>query len=122
CRQHEDHDYFPTRRSSDLVDDEPGYYRGETWYKKYIYIPQQWKDKDVYVFFEGAAQVAEVFINGKKVGSHTGSYTFFSFPITEYLKLGKDNVKNELLVRLDNSHNEDIPPLSADFTFFGGLY
>ncbi|NGF55843.1 beta-galactosidase [Parapedobacter sp. SGR-10] len=111
-----------TWNDRDVMDDEPGYYRGEAWYRKKIYIPQQWKDKDVYVFFEGAAQVAEVFVNGKKVGSHTGSYTFFSFPITQYLKPGKDNVENELLVRLDNSHNEDIPPLSADFTFFGGLY
>lgn len=111
-----------TWNDRDVMDDEPGYYRGEAWYRKNIYIPEQWKDKDVYLFFEGAAQIAHVYVNGKPVGSHTGSYTFFSFPITEHLKFGDGNAENEVLVKLDNSHHEDIPPLSADFTFFGGLY
>ena len=28
---------------------------------------------------------------------------------------------NEMMVLVDNSHNPDIPPLSADFTFWGGI-
>jgi len=112
-----------TWNAQDVLDDEPDYYRGIGWYKRKIYIPLEWKDKDVYLFFEGAAQVTEVFVNGKAVGSHTGSYTFFSFPITNYLKFNNStNTANEIWVKIDNSHNEDIPPLSADFTFFGGLY
>lgn len=112
-----------TWNAQDVLDDEPDYYRGIGWYKRKIYIPLEWKDKDVYLFFEGAAQVTEVFVNGKAVGSHTGSYTFFSFPITNYLKFDNSaNTVNEIWVKVDNSHNEDIPPLSADFTFFGGLY
>jgi len=112
-----------TWNADDVMDDEPGYYRGVGWYKKKLYIPENWKNKDVYVFFEGAAQVAEVFINGKKVGQHIGSYNAFSFLVSTHLKFSANgNTENEIVVKVDNSHNENIAPLSADFTFFGGLY
>lgn len=112
-----------TWNAQDVMDEEPGYYRGEGWYKKTIYIPSVWKEKDIYLYFEGAAQVAEVFLNGKAVGKHIGSYNAFSFPVTNLINYGAEgNAPNELLVKVDNSHNENIPPLSADFTFYGGIY
>ncbi len=107
-----------TWNAKDVNDDEPGYYRGIGWYKKTIHIPASWKNKEVYVFFEGASQTAEVFVNGKSVGNHIGGYNFFSFPISDFIKTGD----NELQVKVNNANNEDIPPLSADFTFFGGIY
>ena len=112
-----------TWNAADVIDDEPGYYRGDAWYKKTLYVPASWKDKDVYLFFEGVGQVAEVFINGNAVGKHTGSYTFFSFPISRYLKFNEiGNAVNQLTVKVNNSHSDDIPPLSGDYTFFGGIY
>src|SRR5690349_18275087 len=68
-----------TWNAQDVMDDEPGYYRGDGWYKKTMHVPAGWKEKDVYLFFEGAAQVAEIFLNGKPVGKHTGSFNAFSF-------------------------------------------
>lgn len=112
-----------TWNAVDVDDEEPGHYRGEGWYKKTIYIPINWKEKDIYVYFEGIGQVAEIYLNGKMVGKHIGSYNAFSFPISNYIKYtSDDNTPNELLVKVDNSHNENIPPLSADFTFYGGMY
>ncbi len=110
-----------TWNTADVLDDEPGYYRGIGWYKKQLFINPSWKDKDVYVFFEGASQVAEVFINGKPVGKHIGGYNFFSFNIGKFLNYNA-NANNEIAVKADNSFNEDIPPLTADFTFYGGIY
>lgn len=103
----------------DVMDDVPGYYRGPAWYKKKLLIEKKWDGKQFYLFFEGANQVAEVFINGKKAGMHTGGYSGFYIPITDLVNAGKEN---ELLVKVDNSYNQDIPPLSADFTFYGGIY
>jgi beta-galactosidase len=108
-----------TWNAIDVTDDEPGYYRGTGWYQKDIFIPSSFKDKDVYIYFEGASQVAEVFINGKSVGTHIGGYNFFSFPITDAIKLDQSNTFS---IKVNNKHNEDIPPLSADFTFYGGIY
>ncbi|MEO6733642.1 MAG: glycoside hydrolase family 2 TIM barrel-domain containing protein [Ferruginibacter sp.] len=112
-----------TWNAQDVTDDEPGYYRGEGWYKKTIYVPANWKEKDVYLFFEGANQVTEVFVNGKPVGKHSGGYTAFSFPVSSFLNYFQEgNTPNDLLVKVNNTHDENIPPLFADFTFFGGLY
>jgi len=108
--------------TSDVAGD-TGYYQGIGWYKKKIYAPASWQGKSIYLHFEGANQVASVYVNGKLAGSHIGGYTAFSFNIGKLLNINKDGLAaNEILVKLDNSHSENIPPLSADFTFFGGIY
>jgi len=102
----------------DVMDDMPGYYRGIGWYKKKLFIGKTLQHKKLFLYFEGADQQTEVFVNGKKAGSHTGGYTAFCIPITGLVKNGY----NEIAVKVDNSFNEHIPPLSADFTFYGGIY
>ncbi|GHN02548.1 hypothetical protein WSM22_40370 [Cytophagales bacterium WSM2-2] len=103
----------------DVLDDEPDYYRGDTWYKKMIYVPISWSDKEVYLFFEGVNQVATVYVNGKLAGKHVGGYTAFRFKINNFIQF---DAGNEIIVKVNNAFNEDIPPLTADFTFFGGIY
>ena len=105
------------------INQDTGYYRGIGWYKKTIYVPANWQGKSIYLYFEGANQVTEVYVNGKVAGKHTGGYTAYCFPVSHLLNFGKDTLTaNEISVKVDNSDNENIPPLSADFTFFGGIY
>ncbi len=108
-----------TWNTEDVMDDVPGYYRGTGWYKKKLFIGKKLTGKSFFLRFEGANQVAEVFVNNKKVADHIGGYSAFTVPITAFIEAGRDN---EVLVKVDNSHNQDIPPLSADFTFYGGIY
>jgi beta-galactosidase len=103
----------------DVMDDIPGYYRGIGWYKKKLETGTVTGDKQFFLYFEGANQFTEVFINGKKAGEHTGGYSGFYIPVTDLINRSGEN---ELLVKVDNSHNGNIPPLSADFTFYGGIY
>jgi beta-galactosidase len=107
--------------TADVTDDEKGYYRGTGWYTKRLYIPASWQNKEVSLYFEGASQVAEVYINGKKAGSHIGGYTFFNVPVKQYLNF-KAGAVNEVAIKVSNQYNENIAPLTADFTFFGGIY
>lgn len=103
----------------DAFDETPGYYRGAGWYA-YKFVPnEQWRGRNIILHFEGANQVAEVFVNGNRVGSHTGGYTAFNFDITGELTYGQPNI---IKVRMDNQHDKNIPPLNADFTFYGGIY
>ena len=104
---------------ADVMDDEPGYYRGVGLYKKVFTINNEWKGKEISIYFEGANQETEVFINGKKAGHHIGGYTGFSVSITKFLNSAGSN---ELLVKVDNSFNKNVAPLTADFTFYGGIY
>ncbi|HWB57957.1 MAG TPA: glycoside hydrolase family 2 TIM barrel-domain containing protein [Chthoniobacteraceae bacterium] len=96
-----------------------GYYRGPAWYAKDLEIPAKWKGKRVFIRFEAASLVADVYINGKQVGEHRGGFAAFCYEITPYLKPGGKNV---LRVKVDNTRFDDIAPLSGDFTVFGGLY
>ncbi|OUJ70558.1 glycoside hydrolase family 2 TIM barrel-domain containing protein [Hymenobacter crusticola] len=112
-----------TWNATDVMDDEPGYYRGLGWYKKALYVPANWQKRSVYLYFEGANQETEVYVNGQLAGRHTGGYTAFSFPVSKLLKFSNEGTAaNEVTVKVNNRHNPDIPPLSADFTFYGGLY
>lgn len=108
-----------TWNTGDVLDDMPGYYRGVGWYKKTFKAGNELKDKEVSFYFEGSNQETEVFINGKKADHHIGGYTGFSVRATPHLKF---NASNELLVKVNNRYNENIPPLTADFTFYGGIY
>lgn len=104
----------------DVNDDQPGYYRGDGWYTRTLVLPDSWKNKEIYLDFEGANQQTTVYLNGKKIASHTGGYTGFHVNISKYADFNSGS--NELSVKVNNAFNADVPPLSADFTFFGGLY
>jgi beta-galactosidase len=104
---------------NDVMDDIPGYYRGIGWYKKTIVIDKALQHKKLFLYFEGADQQTEIFVNGKKAGNHIGGYTAFCIPVTALIN---SNGSNEITIKVDNSFNENIPPLSADFTFYGGIY
>lgn len=108
-----------TWNERDAVDDVPGYYRGAGWYRKNLRLDETAKGKQIYLFFEGVDQKTELYVNGQAVATHEGGYTMFCADITPYVTPGQENL---LLVKVDNSHDENIPPLSADFTFFGGIY
>lgn len=107
-----------TWNTDDVMDDTPGYYRGVGWYQKDIFIPAGWKDKSIYIYFEGSNQITEVFVNGKSAGKHIGGYSAFSFNVSQLLQTGSNSVR----IMVNNAHNDDIAPLSADFSFFGGIY
>ncbi|MCS7003860.1 MAG: malectin domain-containing carbohydrate-binding protein [Cytophagales bacterium] len=108
-----------TWNNIDALDDEDGYYAGIGWYRKIFILPQSAQNKKIYLFFEGANQITDVFVNGNFVGRHEGGYTAFRFDITDKIFFNRPNL---LAVRVDNRVNSDIAPLSADFTFFGGIY
>ncbi|PQJ71733.1 glycoside hydrolase family 2 TIM barrel-domain containing protein [Polaribacter butkevichii] len=103
----------------DILDDEDGYYRGDGWYKKSLNIPEIYKDQQVFLLLEGANQVTSLYVNGKKVGKdHIGGYTAFTHDITSVLQPGA----NDIMIKVNNAHNDEIVPQAADFSFYGGIY
>jgi beta-galactosidase len=110
-----------TWNAQDPFNDVPGYYRGAGWYKTSIEIQPAWIGKELYLQFDGANQETEVFVNGKKAGSHIGGYSRFIIPITALVN-HQASATQTIAVKVNNRFNKDIAPLSGDFTFFGGLY
>lgn len=108
-----------TWNKDDAFDDERGYRRGIGYYQKQVFIASEERDKIHYLKFNAVNQEATVFINGNKVGNHKGGYTAFNFNISEFINYEAYNL---IEVEVSNAHNIDIPPLDADFTFYGGIY
>lgn len=94
------------------------YWRGECRYSRSLTLDESYADKQVYLRFDGVNTIAKVSVNGKLVGAHIGGYTAFQFDITSLVHAGE----NTLEVLADNSARQTVAPLSADFTFYGGIY
>jgi beta-galactosidase len=95
------------------------YYTGISWYRTHFTPDGSYTNRHFFLKFDGAFRVADVYLNGNYLGEHDGGFAAFVFDVTPYLNVGGDNV---LAVEVNNAINTNIPPLAADFTFWGGIY
>ncbi|UCF00347.1 MAG: DUF4982 domain-containing protein, partial [Planctomycetota bacterium] len=101
------------------------FYRGIGWYRKHFTVGSEYAGRRVYIEFEGAMTVTDVWVNGNHLGTHYGGYTPFAFDITDSVVLGGS--ENVIAVKVDNTYQEEVPPegistSKPDFALFGGLY
>ena len=89
------------------------------WYETTFSVPRSWKNKRVRLNFEAVDYSAEVFVNGSRVGSHTGGYTHFSFDVTPYLK-GKG--KQTLVVKVLDATDDNTQPRGKQVSNPGGIW
>ena len=68
----------------------------ELWYQRDFEVPLKWNGKRILLHFGAVDWKCDVWVNGIKVGSHTGGYTPFTIDITQALK----KKGNELKVRV----------------------
>ena len=90
-------------------------------YRHHFALPEDLRDRRVFVDFEGVMAAATVTLNGEALGEHRGGYTPFSFELTDVVRWGEGNV---LAVEVDSTEREDIPPFGGniDYLTFGGIY
>ncbi len=93
------------------------YWRGTATYTKRFVKPALEDGKRCFLEVNGAAMIAEVFLNGQKLCRHEGGYATFRVDLTDCLA-----DENLLSVTVDNGENDHVYPQKADFTFYGGLY
>lgn len=62
----------------------------ELWYSRQFTVPAKWRGNKILLHFGAVDWKADVWVNGIKVGAHTGGYTPFSFDITPALKSGNN--------------------------------
>ena len=56
-----------TWNAEDCVDDFPGFYHGTGWYRKNIQVDSAMLSRPLYIFFEGANQRTELFVNRHRI-------------------------------------------------------
>lgn len=99
-------------------DDKLFYYEGSVWYQREFSYTPSLPDSRVFIYFAAANYTADVYLNGGKLGAHTGGFTPFNFEITNKLKDGA----NSLVVRVNNSRAaEGVPTDSTDWWNYGGI-
>jgi len=97
-----------------------GFYAGDAFYRKELVADSSWKEKRVFIKFEGVGSVAQLYINDKLIGQHKGSYAAFAFDISYALEYGKKNI---IEVRVSNQEREDVIPINNRlFPIYGGIY
>ncbi len=98
--------------------------RGVGWYRLRFTAPAAAKGRRVYLQFDAASIVADVWVNGRKLGRHEGAFSRFRIDATDAIRPGE----NVLVVKVDNSKPEPgsptefVVPISGDFFMYGGLY
>lgn len=94
-----------------------GMFKGKCRYQKKLDINKS-NTKHYFLEIGAAGLVAEVFINGQFAYQNRCGYSMFRVNITPYLVKGE----NEITIIVDNQRYDDVYPLMADFSFYGGLY
>jgi beta-galactosidase len=108
-----------TWNTQDPFDDVAGYRRGIGWYRKMLVVDSSYAGRRLFLHFEGANEVADVYVNGAFAGRHEGGYTAFSVDVTRFIELG---ARNLIAVQVNNAHDPYIAPLSVGYAIYGGLY
>lgn len=93
------------------------YHRGTCYYVKKLHKPELKDGEQVYLEFQGAAMIADIYVNNQLLAHHEGGYSTFRVNITDAL-----SDENIIVAALNNEDNTTCYPQKADFTFYGGLY
>lgn len=93
------------------------YYESVVWYKK-KFSYKTTIGKRLFIHFGAVNYLAEVYLNGEKIGSHEGGFTPFQFEITGKVKAGD----NSLIVKVNNQRmGNGLPGYGYDWFNYGGI-
>lgn len=96
------------------------FYTGDGFYKKHFFVPDSLRDNRLFIRFEGVGSVAEVYVNGRFLGEHRGSFAAFAYELTHSVNYGEENI---IMVKANNEARPDIIPVNHFlFPLYGGIY
>ncbi|WP_165806589.1 glycoside hydrolase family 2 TIM barrel-domain containing protein [Chitinophaga parva] len=111
----------PARYEQELNPNVNGF-TGICYYRKTFHLPPGSADKHNYIRFEGAMHTATAWINGRFITQHAGGYLPFNVPLDGNVHDGA----NEIIVRVDNRDNVNVPPgkplARMGFLYWSGIY
>lgn len=92
-------------------------------YKHKFKVPAAWKDKEVFLVFEGSMTDTEVKINGRQAGAvHQGSFYRFKYNVSQLLQYGADNLLEATVSKMSADASVNNAERLADYWIFGGIY
>ena len=76
-------------------------------YRRNFVVPVDWKDKEIFLHFDGAYSGIYIWVNGEKVGYSQGANNDAEFNITPYIRTGENVLAVEVYRWTDGSYLED---------------
>ncbi|MBI3138838.1 MAG: beta-glucuronidase [Sphingobacteriales bacterium] len=93
------------------------YYEGTVWFKKSFDYSLK-AGKRLFLNFGAVNYKTDVYLNGIKLGAHTGGFTSFGFEVSALIK----SSNNFLVVKVDNKRQKDaVPSTNTDWWNYGGI-
>ena len=93
------------------------YFEGTVWYKKQFDYTIK-KGKRLFLHYGAVNYIADVYLNGKKIGTHEGGFTPFQFEITDKILTGI----NRIIVKVNNNRQGNgLPSYGYDWLNYGGI-
>ena len=89
------------------------------WYEREFTVPKDWKGQRIMLNFGAVDWKAEVYVDDKLAGEHTGGYTPFSFDITDLLAKGR---KHTLKVKVTDRTDKWFQPRGKQVSKPGGIW
>lgn len=96
---------------------ELSFYEGTVWYRRKLNYKIN-PGKRVFIHFGAVNYIADVYLNGEKLGTHEGGFTPFQFEITNKIESGD----NTIVVKVNNVRQKNgLPALGFDWLNYGGI-
>ena len=86
-------------------------------YRRNFKIPEDWRNREIFIHFDGVDSAFYIWVNGEKVGYSQGSMTPAEFNITKFVKKEKNILAVEVYRWSDGSYLED-----QDMWRFSGIF
>jgi hypothetical protein len=102
---------------TNLVANERGFYK----YK--FRVRQQWKNKKIFIVFEGSMTDTEVKINGTLAGPiHQGAFYQFKYDVTKLINLNGENLLEVNVSKESANESVNRAERISDYWVFGGIF
>ncbi len=92
-------------------------------YKYSFNVPAAWKNKKVFLVFEGSMTDTDVKLNGKSAGTvHQGAFYRFKYDVTDKLKFAAGNLLEATVSKMSADASVNNAERLADYWVFGGIF
>lgn len=91
----------------------------DLWYERSFEVPSLWTGKRILLHFGAVDWKADLFVNGKKVGSHQGGYAPFYFDITDFLT---DSASQQIALRVWDPTDDGPQPIGKQINKPKGIW
>ena len=92
-------------------------------YKYKFNVPKHWKNKKIYIVFEGSMTDTEVKINGTLAGPvHQGAFYRFKYDITKLVRKQGDNLLEVNVSKESSNASVNRAERISDYWVFGGIF